>query len=105
MAKVLTIVDLNKSGKKLVLPSESLPPTDENIAKLTQGAYIKVGLAGDDYPNSPVEYSWAEFNGYGVAADLITATINNDLLFTKLHGWADGDILTIKPENVLAILY
>jgi hypothetical protein len=105
MAKVLTIVDLNKSGKTLVLPSDALPASDENIAKLKQGAYIKVGLAGDDYPKSPVEYCWAEFIKSNKDTGLIEIIINNDLVLTHLHCLDDGDKLEIKPENVLAILY
>jgi len=105
MAKVLTIQDLIKSGKKLVLPPEALKPSDENIAKLKQGAYVKVGLAGNNFPESPVEYCWAEFNESDKDTDLIKVTINNDLELTHIHGWDDGDILHIKHSNVLAILY
>jgi len=107
MAKVLTIQDLIKSGKKLVLPPEALKPSDENIAKLHQGAYIKVGLTGDigDSHKFPVEYCWAEFNESDKDTGLIEVTINKDLELTHIHGWDDGDILHIKHSNVLAILY
>lgn len=87
----------NVSG--LRLPPEALEPSEENIRSLMHNDYAKVRvLSGDGYS----ETFWGMFktrNPHG-----IVLLVNNDLQYSNHHGLRDNELITVQPENILAII-
>ncbi len=103
--KIFTQLDLLQSGFRLALSSEALKPTDENIADLKVGAFIKIGLTGDEFPAIPCEYCWTQLLNLNHDKNSYQVSIDNDLVLSHIHGLYDGDSLIITKDQILAILY
>lgn len=73
-------------------------PTEDELKCLVVGDCIKV--CPDTKPKS--ERFWAIVES--VKGDDVTATVNNDLLFTSLHGIKDNDLISVKKNHIYNIL-
>lgn len=78
-------------------------PNLEELEALQPGNFVKVCVEaiGPDGKSGPGERFWVELTKVG---ETLTGTINNDLVFTDLHGLVLGDELCFERRHVYAVV-
>jgi hypothetical protein len=74
-------------------------PSAEDRADLEVGTYAKIGVEGED--GMPGERFWVLVQEN--AGGRFKGEINNDLVYTDLHGLSGGDTIEFGPEHVLTL--
>ena len=76
-------------------PDTFSAPSQEALAKIAGGSLVKIATIHGS------ERFWV--NVTEVVGELVTGTVDNDLLFTEQHGYKDGDMVSFYKHNVYNI--
>ncbi len=70
-----------------------ITPNREELDNITKGSIVKISLCGERF--------WNIVDS--VDGKMVTGKVNNDLLFTHIHGLRDGDQITFKLNEIIDI--
>jgi len=81
-------------------PETFYAPSKEDLEALEAGLSVKVCLADEECGG--MERFWVTISS--IEDGEITGIVDNDLIYTEFHGFACGDEITLKPENIYEVL-
>lgn len=92
-----TILTLENAGPT-INPPNALAPSVYNLNKIVINDHVKIRVQ----VNGKTEAFWCRVEN--IAGNQLTVVVDQDMVFTNLHGIKDTDVLTITIKNVLSII-
>lgn len=96
MFTLLNGIELNTAH-----PNTFFIPSDEEKNELVPGDFVKIGVSFDS-TSINTERFWLRVKT--ISTDGVKGIVDNDLVFTEMHGLDYQDEMSIKFENILSIM-
>lgn len=84
----------NAQENAIKFPNTFQAPSEAELKEIKVKDFVKVCIGGERF--------WTIVEA--IEGDSIKGIVNNDLVFTRIHGLKDTDPVVFKMENVYAIM-